>query len=266
MPLLVASAIVPATCVPWPLRSTGKGVVVDEVVALDEARAGEVGRAAEAPEVAVGDAGVEHRDDARRGRPARAACDSVAHAVGRVDAERASEVPLQRCQPPGDAADAGVVGQRDGRAAWAIVVRRRVRDAAARGAAARSRRATLPGRDVQRSRVRAPARSPRRADRAQRRPAAPRARWRSARSRRRPRRARRRAAGAAAVRAAEREQHAAQRERRERAAATSSVEAGHDGRGWNGAAIRAASAAKTSSAAERFRRKPATARLDASDP
>ena len=68
MLLLVASAMIPATNVPWPLRSSGIAVVGHEVVGRDEARAPEVGRLAELLPVAVGHAGVEDR---RRRRPCR---------------------------------------------------------------------------------------------------------------------------------------------------------------------------------------------------
>ena len=70
----------------------GVGVVVDEVVALDEA-VEQVGRAAVAAARRVGDAGVEHRDlDAEAaGAPDRV---EAVPRVGRVDAEVLAEVPL----------------------------------------------------------------------------------------------------------------------------------------------------------------------------
>ena len=90
IPLLVFSAIVPATWVPWPLRSSGRLAVVDEVIALDELAGGEVGAAAEAAaERAVGDAGVEHRDGDAAARP------------GRLTASRFSQAPIASI-PPGE--------------------------------------------------------------------------------------------------------------------------------------------------------------------
>ena len=67
MPLLVASAMVEATCVPWNSSSFGMLVVVDEVVAGQELRVAPVGGLAEGLAgarvgvVLVGDAAVEHR-------------------------------------------------------------------------------------------------------------------------------------------------------------------------------------------------------------
>ena len=94
---------------PVPVVVLGVGVVVDEVVALDEARPEQVGRAAEAPAVGVGDARVEHRDD----RPAAAGpadVDEVLPRPRRVDADAREEVPLDLLPAAGRVEPARVVG------------------------------------------------------------------------------------------------------------------------------------------------------------
>ena len=102
MPLFVFSAIVPATWVPWPLRSSGSGALVDEVVALDELAGGEVGAAAEAAaQRPVGDPGVEHRDR-DPARPRALGGDQVFPGADRVDAA-GRERQQRECRPfPGE--------------------------------------------------------------------------------------------------------------------------------------------------------------------
>ncbi len=85
--------------------------VGDEVVALHELVAVEVGRAAERPAVGVRDAGVEHRHD-HPPPPGGVVGDQVRPCAGRFDPEGPHEVPLQFPPPPGDAGEPGVVGER----------------------------------------------------------------------------------------------------------------------------------------------------------
>ena len=83
----------------------------DEVIAADELVAREVRRAPKSAVVCVGDAGVEHRD--HHPAPARSAVGgNIRPGLGRVDAERAGEVPLQRSPVPRGATGPRVVGER----------------------------------------------------------------------------------------------------------------------------------------------------------
>ena len=101
----------------------GVGVVVHEVVAVDEPDRREVGRAAEAGVAGVGDAGVQHGDDhaLAAGAPD---VDQVLPGVRRVHAQPGQEVPLQRLPAARHAAGAGI-GRDEAR---------RARDVARRGA------------------------------------------------------------------------------------------------------------------------------------
>ena len=87
----------------------GIGAVRDEVVAPDELVGAEVRRAHEAPVIGVGDAGVEHRHDHTlpAGMARRA---EVGPRLGRVDPERADEVPLQLLPTPRHTRRPRVVG------------------------------------------------------------------------------------------------------------------------------------------------------------
>ena len=107
--MLVASAIVAGDERAVAVAVVRVGVVRDEVIAFDELVAAEVRRAAEAPAVGVGDAGVEHRDD--HAAPAGGAVGGdVRPRFGRVHAEFADEVPLQLLPVARRPADAGSLG------------------------------------------------------------------------------------------------------------------------------------------------------------
>ena len=96
---------------PVAVAVVGKGVVCHEVIALDEPVAAEVGRAAIGTPVGVGDAGIEHRDDHVQSAGGMIG-GHVCPCFGRVDAERAGEVPLQLPPVTRRAAGARIVGDR----------------------------------------------------------------------------------------------------------------------------------------------------------
>ena len=87
----------------------GEGVVVDEVIAAHELVGAEVGRAAKAPAVGVGDAGVEHRDD-HAAAAGGAVGGDVGPGFGGVHAEGADEVPLQLLPVARRVAEPGSLG------------------------------------------------------------------------------------------------------------------------------------------------------------